>query len=286
MFASKNIKVSKLPEKQYHKDGIAEGIQICLRHFLPAIDTRLLYQFAIWRNETNTDDAFAPYQQALKVGIGIGKLFTLRGYKPNEVLGESFPGILDRYGNHKGLVQFWLSGNMGTGDPCALIEMRAIPSQLYGIGSGMSRFDLLPELTVIKQQASNSGKGEDSVDDDLRMSPPVITPASLLWFVPGWLSCIFALGWLGRLDKCPLWLRLLGVAIGLVLGVLAHFDHVVRATVKLQRGGPMPLFSDYFRNEFTCEPGEYGNGAILVRVAQPQQSDFNREVFAAQANGF
>src|SRR5438034_8431002 len=47
-----------------------------------------------------------------------------------------------------------------------------------------------------------------------------------------------------------------------------------------------PSSLDHLQNSGFRDLAESDNCAVLVRVAQPQQSDFNREVLAAQANGF
>jgi hypothetical protein len=76
------------------------------------------------------------------------------------------------------------------------------------------------ELAIVDHSRDHTYNSEKPVDDDLWMSPPFVTPASFVWFIIGWLSCIFALGWLGRSDRLRFWWRLLGGVFGFAAAVL------------------------------------------------------------------
>jgi hypothetical protein len=106
-------------------------------------------------------------------------------------------------------------------------DLDALFGRIGSIGSSVRRFFTsvgrnfhLLKLQKVNDSNSYRDERESGINDDLRMRPSIVTRTSCLWFIPGFLSCWFAMGWGCRLDDFPLWQRLLGVLLGLVLAAL------------------------------------------------------------------
>lgn len=211
MMTSKNVVIINSAVKQkYYFTGF-QRVDFRLRDFFVLnFNVGCARVFTVWWEQADTYFCwFCSNQIFLDAKIGMVLLSgskCLRFSEASIVFRECFSCISNSRSNDKFLVHTRKSGNRIQGNPCSLIESKLM-------------FHLL-KLAKVNERSDDSYKRERAIDDDLRMSPPFVTPASFLWFFAGWASCIFALAWLGRVDSCPLWWRLLGGLFGLALAFL------------------------------------------------------------------